>query len=130
MSDLIDIAHGVCSELNSYNATLQFNPEYTLGELEQLKIIVVPIDTQFRRISRVNLEETHKVQIGILQRITNDNIDELVTLSEDLAKTFLAKNVNNLPCLNVEFMPIYSHDKLRESNQFTSVIELTFKQVK
>ncbi len=130
MSEIINIAEKLCEELAEYNAELLFVPEFELHELEEMKIVVVPIAAEFKSLSRASHEELLKVQIGILKRCTEDDVSELLDFSQDLGLSFLNKKIDKATCLSVTFNPIYSAEHLRERNQFTSVIELSFKLVK
>ncbi len=130
MSEVVNIAKKVCEELAKYKAELLFVPEFELHELDEMKIVVVPTATEYKTLSRSSHEELLKVQIGILKRCTEDDIPELLEFSQELGLSFLNKKLGQAMCLSVAFNPIYSADHLRERNQFTSVIELTFKQIK
>ncbi len=130
MSEVLSIAELICDELAKYKAELLFVPEFELHELEEMKIVVVPTATEYKTLSRSAHEELMKVQIGILKRCTEDDVKELLQFSQDLGLSFLNKKLGEAMCLSVAFNPIYSAEHLRERNQFTSVIELTFKLVK
>ncbi len=130
MSDILSLAQKVCEELAKYEAKLLFVPEFELHELDKMKIVVVPTATEYKMLSRISHEELLKVQVGILKRCTEDDVSELLEFSQELGLSFLNKKIDKAVCLSVAFNPIYSAEHLRENNQFTSVIELTFKQIK
>lgn len=127
MSEVIKLAEAVTDELKEYNAELMFFPEFELRDLDKMRVVVVPVGTQYKTISRSAHEELPRVQIGILKRGSEDELPELLKFVEALGLGFLNKKISNATCICVAYNPIYSPDHLRERNQFTSVIELTFK---
>lgn len=76
------------------------------------------------------MSEVLKVSIGFLKRGCEDELTALLNLVEGLGVGFLGKKCTNASCVTVAFNPIYSPDHLRERGQFTSVIELAFKQIR
>ncbi len=130
MNDVLELAEKVCKELEKYHAEMILVPEFELYELEKMRIIVVPVATEYKILSRSSHEELLKVQIGVLKRCKEDDIVELLAFVSQIGLDFLHKNLDGANCLSVRFNPIYSTEHLRERNQFTSVIELTFKQLK
>lgn len=130
MSEVLKIAEAVASELAEYNAQLVFFPEFELRELEEMRVAVVPTGTEYKIVSRNSHEEILKVSVGFLKRGCEDELPELLKLVEGLGLGFLGKKCANATCVTVAFNPIYSPDHLRERGQFTSVIELAFKQIR
>ena len=130
MSEVLKIAEAVASELAEYQAEVQFAPEFELRDLETMRIIVVPSATEYKTLSRSAHEELLKIQIGILKRATEDDLSELLRFSEGIGLGFLSKKLAGATCVIVAYNPIYSADHLRERGQFTSVIELAFKQIR
>lgn len=130
MSEILKIAEAVTAELEKYNAELLFFPEFELRDLDEMRIVVVPVGTQYKTLSRSSHEELPKVQLGVLKRGCEDTLSELLHFVEALGLGFLNKKLAGATCVCVAYNPIYSPDHLRERGQFTSVIELTFKTVK
>lgn len=130
MSEVLKIAEAVASELAEYQAEVQFAPEFELRDLETMRIIVVPSATEYKTLSRSAHEELLKVQIGILKRATEDDLGELLRFAEGIGLGFLRKKLAGATCVIVAYNPIYSADHLRERGQFTTVIELVFKQIR
>lgn len=130
MSEVLKIAEAVTAELAEYNAELVFFPEFELRELETMRVAVVPTGTEYKILSRSSHEEVLKVAIGFLKRGCEDELSELLKLVEGLGVGFLGRNLAGATCVAVAFNPIYSPDHLRERGQFTSVIELSFKQIR
>lgn len=130
MSEVLKIAEAVVDELAEYNAQLVFFPEFELRELEEMRVAVVPTGTEYKILSRSSHEEVLKVSVGFLKRGCEDELPELLQLVEGIGLGFLGKKLAGATCIAVAYNPIYSPDHLRERGQFTSVIELSFKQIK
>ena len=130
MSDILTLARAVAEELKEYKAELLYLPEFELRYLDDLRIVVVPAGTQYKTLSRAAHEELPKVQIGILKRCTEDELDGMLRFAEKLGLGFLNRKLAGGTCVSVIYNPIYSPEHLRERGQFTSVIELVFKVLK
>ena len=68
MSEVVTLAEKVVAELEEYNAELSFFPEFELRDLDEMRVVVVPVGTQYKTLSRSSHEELPRVQIGILKR--------------------------------------------------------------
>lgn|SRR5574344_499847 len=130
MSEVLKIAEAVAAELTDYHAEVVFFPEFELRELDEMRVVVVPLSTEYKTLSRAAHEELLKVQIGFLKRGCEDNLPDLLRLVEGLGLGFLNKKLAGATCVCVAYNPIYSAEHLRERGQFTSVIELTFKLIR
>ena len=130
MSEVLKIAEVVAAELAEYHAEVVFFPEFELRELDEMRVVVVPLATEYKTLSRAAHEELLKVQIGFLKRGCEDNLPDLLRLVDGLGLGFLNKKLAGAMCVCVAYNPIYSAEHLRERGQFTSVIELTFKLIR
>ena len=130
MSTVVNLAEAVVAELKEYNAELSFFPEFELRDLDKMRVVVVPVGTQYKTLSRASHEELPRVQIGILKRGCEEELPELLREVEILGLSFLNQKICGATCVCVAYNPIYAPDHLRERGQFTSVIELTFKVLK
>lgn len=130
MSETLTLANAVAAELSEYNAEVLFFPEFELRDMDTMRVVVVPLGTQYKTLSRSAHEELPRVQIGVLKRGSEDDLSALLTFVEGLGLGFLNKKVADATCVCVAYNPIYSPEHLRERGQFTSVIELTFKTIK
>ncbi len=128
MSAVVTLAAEVALELADFHAEVIFFPEFELRDIEEMKVIVVPLAEEYKPISRTQHEEILKVQVGFLKRGCEDELPELLRTVEKLGLGFLNKQLVGATCVGVAFNPIYSPEHLRERGQFTSVIELSFKQ--
>lgn len=130
MSEVLKIAEAVAAELVDYHAEVVFFPEFELRELDEMRVVIVPLSTEYKTLSRAAHEELLKVQIGFLKRGREDNLPDLLRLVEGLGLGFLNKKLAGATCVCVAYNPIYSAEHLRERGQFTSVIELSFKLIR
>ena len=128
MSAVVTLAAEVALELADFHAEVIFFPEFELRDIEEMKVIVVPLAEEYKPLSRTQHEEILKVQVGFLKRGCEDELPELLRTVEKLGLGFLNKQLVGATCVGFAFNPIYSPEHLRERGQFTSVIELSFKQ--
>jgi hypothetical protein len=130
MPDILKIAEAVAEELAEYSAEVSFVPEYELAELAEMRVVVVPLAIEFKTLSRSSREELLKVSVGILKRGKESELPDLLKLSNDIGVRFLHCKLAGATCVSVAYDPIYSPEYLRQRNQFISVIQLAFKQIK
>lgn len=130
MCEVLKIAEATAAELAEYHAEVGFAPEFELRDLETMRVLVVPLSTEYKTLSRAAHEELLKIQIGVLKRATMDELPELLKFVEGLGLGFLNRSLAGALCICVAYNPIYSAEHLRERGQFTSVIELVFKQIR
>lgn len=128
MSEVIRIAEAVAESLKKYHAEVLFFPEFELRDLDDLRVVVVPHSTEYKTVSRGRHEEVLKVQIGFLKRGSEENLDDLLQTVEKIGLGFLNRKLGGATCVCVAYNPIYSPEHLRERGQFTSIIELSFRQ--
>jgi len=124
---VITLAEAVAETLADFHAEVLFFPEFELRDIEEMKVIVVPLSEEYKPLSRTQHEEILKVQVGFLKRGGEDELPELLRTIEGLGLGFLNRQLAGATCVGVAYNPIYSPEHLRERNQFTSVIELAFK---
>lgn len=130
MADIVKLAEAVAGEISEdCKAEVMFAPELDLKGIKEKRIIVVPSELGIKPVSRGSSEDSLKVQIGVLQKCTEDDIPKLIHLVERIGRSFLNKRLEDTTCMGVKYAPLYHPDHLRERRQFTGVIELTFKSV-
>ena len=130
MSELLNIASAVADALAEYRAEVMLFPEFELRDLDEMRVVVVPLSAEYKTLSRAMHEELTKVQIGILKRCAADDLDDALRFVEELGLGFLNKKLCGASCIAVSYNPVYSPEHLRERGQFTSVIELALKLVR
>ena len=128
MVDIIALAEGVAGKIGS--ATVELAPEFTLKDVKDRKrIVVVPVGVRHRMLARGFREDLLTVQVGVLRKATEDELEALVAETQNLALSFLHRTVAGAKCVEANHAPLYVPDHMRERRQFTGVIELLFKEV-
>lgn len=110
-------------------ATVDYCPDFTRQEITTQKRIVVPYGVESSRIARVGIQTDLILHLVFLQRITSkDEIPGLVARIQNVATNIHNfKSASGARVVNIEFEPLYAQDLIRERNQFTSVIKITFR---
>lgn len=129
MATTVSIAKEVVQALAKHNAKFSCVPEFKLGELAEMKVIVVPVGVEFKTLARNTIEITHRIQMGILKRCTEDDLEGMISFAHTIAHSLLYQKFGNAIGLSVAFNPLYVPEHFRERRQFTSVLELTCKEV-
>ena len=128
MVDIIALAEGVAGKIGS--AKVELAPEFTLRDVKERKrIVVVPVGVKHRMLARGVREDLLTVQVGVLRKATEDELEALVAETQNLALSFLHTTVAGAKCVEANHAPLYVPDHMRERRQFTGVIELLFKEV-
>ena len=99
MSNVVNLAVAVADSLAEYNAEVLYFPTFDLRDLETMRVIVVPINPEYKTVSRAAHEELLKVQIGFLKRGCEDELDTLLQTVEGLGLSFLNKKLANATCV-------------------------------
>lgn len=127
MANVVEISKSVANYLSDFEATFSTIPEFSLKQLEKRRIVVVPMNTSYKIISRGAIEEECKVSVGVLKRITDDELEKMISFVSYLATYLLGSTHCGSKCVLSEYDPLYYPEHLRENRQFTSIITLTFK---
>ncbi len=128
-STVLKLAEAVTAELSSYGAVLTIVPELTLKETETLKILVVPRSATLEPGTRAKPQRSWGIDVGVMKRGKDDNIDEMLKLCETLQNLFLYQRPAGFPaaiCNEIGINPLYLPEDLRAKNQFTSVLNLNY----
>lgn len=130
-TDLHAIAVAVANTLSELNPEISYSPEYDLSDLASKKCVIVPSSinrTPICRNSKI-VEITAEIEVGILHRGKKLNVANLVSEVQFLATQLKKVRVGNSQCIKVDHEPLYDAEQLRQRNQFTSVLALTFKEI-
>ena len=138
----IDVAESVVARLNAAHlsqpvqAVRGYVPEYNLGEMNSLRVTVVPRELVVTSVSRDRLAYDTQVDIAVQRKFTkgdNPEIDPLVNLVEEIADLFRLKRLASYPAAiwaKTEHRVLYSPEHWVELRQFTSLLTLTFRIVR
>ena len=128
MATIVEISKSVAEYLGDFGAEFSMIPEFSRRKLDERKIVVVPLSTSYKALSRGGVEEECKVSVGVLKRIYEDELDKMITFVSYLSTYLLGTEHCGAKCVHADYDPLYYPEHLRENRQFTSIITLTFKQ--
>lgn len=129
MTDVMELAKKVAEAVGE-DAEVSLAPEYALKDVkDRTKVVVVPAGVEHRAVSRSHRETAFRIQVGVLRKATEDDLEELVSKVQDLAASFFRVSLAGATCAEVRHSPLYVPDHLKERRQFTGVVELVFKEV-
>ncbi len=140
---VIDIADAVAEELNdpladfsqSFTAKRMVLPYFDIGELENLKVSIVPTEKKMESLTRsADLAEC-EIDVGVQKKVSVDNEDEIVALIEltdEIARYMRGRKLRSQKSavwLRSEIDPIYSPEHLAQHKCFTSLLRITYKYI-
>lgn len=135
------IADAVVTALNAatlgetFTAVRTFAPEFTIPELDTLRVSVVPTSIAERITSRSQDEADVVVGVLVQQRVTSettagidqDRVAELVELCEKIDELFRHKDLSDLASWSgTEYTTIYDPKHLKDHLVFSSLVTFTF----
>jgi hypothetical protein len=143
----IRIADAVVAVLNSatlsqpFTAARHYLPEFDLTEMDTLHVSVVPAELDEEIADRVRDRAEYKIHVAVQKRVTRQEppgldtaaIDALMRLVEEIDDVFRHKPLTGYEkahWVRSENKPIYDPKHLKEHNQFTSLLALTFRVVR
>lgn len=137
MSTIIAIADAVVAHLNAgtfsqpVSAQRVYQPAFTLEELKDLRVSVVPRSTGITTASRDSSTFECSVDVGIQKKIGEESeIDGLLDLVEELAEHLRLKRLPGAPeaaWVGIAHEPVVSTEALNEHRAFTSVLAVTYR---
>ena len=142
MAIIADIAAVVVAELNSgsfsqtFTAQRQYLPTFDLTDMQQLQVTVVPKGVTTLPGGRAHSQHDYAIDVAVQQKLeTTDNveIDDLLTLVDEIADHFRFKRLGSYPdamWLKTENEPVYAQEHLQELRQLTSILTFTFRVVR
>jgi hypothetical protein len=129
-NNIISVASAIAAELQDYGAEVTFAPEYDLQDLGKKRVCaVVPVTTDYEKISRSQTKLKYRVEIGLMYRAKVLDMSELLSEADTIINKFLHQRISGAICMKAEHVPMYDAENLRERNQFTSVVGLTLEEV-
>ncbi|MGN0872653.1 MAG: hypothetical protein ACI4UV_15815 [Victivallales bacterium] len=136
MTDIYLIAEAAARHLNSakllpeeVSAYADPLPEFELEELNELKIIFVPVNSRLEASSRSENLETSVITVGILKHLSGkDEIKELVALEQSILEWFrhqeFPAGAKRCHCVGSETETLFDGEAAKTQNNFFAVIEL------
>lgn len=137
MSTIVSIADAVAAAINAgtfsqpVSAQRVYQPAFTLEELQELRVSVVPRTTGISAASRDSSTFECVVDVGVQKKIGEESeIDGLLDLAEEIADHLRLKRLPDFPdaaWLGIAHEPVVSPEALSEHRTFTSVLSVTYR---
>jgi hypothetical protein len=141
VSTIAALADAVAAHINAgtfsqpLTATRMFQPAFTLEDLKDLRVSVVPRTLQMSPVTRDSLAIEYVVDVGVQKKLPADNadavIDELLTLVETIAEHLRFKRLESFPdaaWVGISNEPVVSSEALEQHRVFTSVLSVTYRE--
>ena len=138
MSSAANIADAVVTELNSgvfnppFTAQRVLLPLFTLPELADLKVTVVPVSRSEEMVSRGSVLNRFEIHIAVQKKISQIETDvpPLITLTDAIGDYMRFRRLAGVPealWVKTDVEVIYAPEHLLNDRVFTSVLKLHYK---
>lgn len=139
MAVITDIADAVAAEINAgsfsqpLTAVREYLPSFELADMQMLRVTVVPKSLTTLPGGRSHNQHDFAIDVAVQKKLDaadNTEIDELMTLVDELADHLRFKRLTDYPnavWLKTENQPVYAQEHLQELRQFTSILTFTFR---
>jgi hypothetical protein len=141
VSTIAAIADAVAAHINAgtfsqpLTAVRMFQPAFTLEDLKDLRVSVVPRTLQMSPVTRDSLAIEYVVDVGVQKKLPADNadaaIDELLELVEAIADHLRFQRLEGLPdaaWVGISNEPVVSGEAIEQHRVFTSVLSVTYRE--
>jgi hypothetical protein len=141
VSTIAAIADAVAAHINAgtfsqpLTAVRMFQPAFTLEDLKDLRVSVVPRTVQMSPVTRDSLAVEYVVDVGVQKKLPADNadaaIDELLVLVEAIADHLRFQRLEGFPdsaWVGISNEPVVSSEALEQHRVFTSVLSVTYRE--
>ncbi len=109
-----------------------FQPAFTLEELKDLKVSVVPRTIGITAASRDSSNFDCVIDVGVQQKLTDESeIDDLLDLVEEIADRLRLRRLPEAPdaaWVGIAHEPVVSSESLEQHRVFTSVLSVTYRR--
>jgi hypothetical protein len=140
VSTLVTIADAVAAHINAGSfsrpvaAVRMHQPAFTLEELAQLRVTVVPRSTAITAASRDSSVFECAVDVGVQKKLhaegADGEIDALLDLVEEVADHLRLQRLPGAPdaaWVGIAHEPVVSGESLEQHRVFTSVLSVTYR---
>jgi len=141
MSTIATLADAVAAHINAgtfsqpLTAVRMFQPAFTLEDLKDLRVSVVPRTLQMSPVTRDSLAIEYVVDVGVQKKLPPDGadavIDELLSLVEAVADHLRFQRLEGFPdaaWVGISNEPVVSSEALEQHRVFTSVLSVTYRE--
>ena len=139
MAVLADISDAVVTALNghtfgmSFAAVRSYRPVYTREEMKDLHVTVVPREIASSILDRARDEDEVRVDVAVQKKVASasvDDVDPLLALVQEISDFLNRQAMGDATWRKTENKPVYAPEHLREKQQFTSVLTVTYRLVR
>lgn len=140
MSTITTLADAVAEHINAGTyaqpvlAVRTYQPAFTLEDLGQLRVSVVPRTTTVSAASRESSTYEHVLDVGVQKKLPAEDdqaaIDELLELTEAIGDRLRHTRLAGFPeaaWAGVAHEPVVSSESLEQHRVFTSVLSVTYR---
>ena len=140
MSTIVTIADALAAHINAgtfsqpVNAVRMFQPAFTLEDLKELRVSVVPRTTGISAASRDSSNFDCVLDVGAQKKLPVEGdaaeIDGLLDLVEAIADHVRLKRLPDAPdaaWVAIAHEPVVSSEALEQHRVFTSVLSVTYR---
>ncbi|MFG0242285.1 MAG: hypothetical protein ACF8R9_05800 [Phycisphaerales bacterium JB054] len=140
MSTISTLADAVAEHINAgtyaqpVSAVRTYQPAFTLEELGELRVSVVPRTTTVSAASRESSTYEHVLDVGVQKKLPADAeqaaIDELLELTEAIGDRLRHTRLAGFPeaaWAGLAHEPVVSSESLEQHRVFTSVLSVTYR---
>ena len=139
MHTTVQVAQAVTDALNGPMFSMPFTaqrvalPAFTLEEMRTLHVTVVPREIASSILDRARDEDEIKVDVAVQKKVASaavGEVDPLLALVQEVADFLNRRSMGVATWKRTENKPVYAPDHLREKQQFTSVLTVTYRLVR
>jgi len=139
MHVVVQVAQAVTDALNAGTFSMPFTaqrmalPLFTLEEMQDLHVTVVPREVASSVLDRASDEDEVKVDVAVQKRAASvavADVDPLLAFVQEIADFLNRRQMGDAIWKKTENKPVYLPEHLREKEQFTSVLTVTYKLVR
>ena len=140
MSTISTLADAVAEHINAgtfaqpVSAVRTYQPAFTLEELGELRVSVVPRTTTVTAASRESSTYEHVLDVGVQKKLPAEDdqaaIDELLELTEAIGDHLRHTRLAGFPeaaWAGLAHEPVVSSESLEQHRVFTSVLSITYR---
>jgi len=141
LSTISAIADAVAAHINAgtfsqpLTAVRMFQPAFTLEDLKDLRVSVVPRTVQMSPVTRDSLAVEYVVDVGVQKKLPAEGvdaaIDELLAIVEAIADHLRFQRLEGFPdaaWVGINNEPVVSSEALEQHRVFTSVLSVTYRE--
>lgn len=140
MSTISTLADAVAEHINAgtyaqpVSAVRTYQPAFTLEELGELRVSVVPRTSTVSAASRESSTYEHVLDVGVQKKLPAEDdqaaIDELLELTEAIGDHLRHTRLAGFPeaaWAGLAHEPVVSSESLEQHRVFTSVLSITYR---